>query len=183
MKKLICTIIIFFFFQNYLMASTKSNVINKFNKIENISFNFIQTINGKDEKGECTIKYPKKIFCSYEKRIKKILVSNGSSLVIKKGRQYFRYSLKSTPFEYLLDKNFLINKIKSTNLVESNENYLFFKIDENNNNINVFFSKKNYDLVGWQVEDVYQNLGVTYIFNSKINLNIDEKLFTLPSRE
>ena len=103
--------------------------------------------------------------------------------MIKKGRQYFRYPLKSTPFEYLLDKNFLINKIKSTNLTETNEKYLFFKIDENNNNINVFFSKKNYDLVGWQIEDVYQNLAVTYIFNSKINLNINEKLFTLPSRE
>ncbi len=183
MKKFIYAIIIFFFLQNNLAASSKKNVIDKFNKIENISFNFIQTINGKDEKGECTIKYPKRIFCNYEKRVKKVLVSNGSTLVIKKGRQYFRYPLKSTPFEYLLDKNFLINKIKSTNLAETNEKYLFFKIDENNNNINVFFSKKNYDLVGWQIEDVYQNLAVTYIFNSKINLNINEKLFTLPSRE
>ena len=48
--------------------------INKIvEKIENISFNFIQTINGKDEKGICTIKYPKKIFCEYEKRNNKIL--------------------------------------------------------------------------------------------------------------
>ena len=64
MKKFIYVIIILFFLQNNLGASSKKNVINKFNKIENISFNFVQTINGKDEKGECTIKYPKKIFCN-----------------------------------------------------------------------------------------------------------------------
>ena len=53
--------------------------------------------------------------------------------------------------------------------------YLFFKIIENNNNINIFFSKKNYELIGWQVEDIYQNLAVTYIFDTSINKNIDEK--------
>ena len=41
-------------------------------KEKNISFNFIQTINGKDEKGECVIKYPKKIFCEYARSNNKI---------------------------------------------------------------------------------------------------------------
>ena len=58
--------------------------------------------------------------------------------------------------------------------------YFFFQINENNNNINIFFSKKNYNLVGWQVEDIYQNLAVTFIFNTSINRKIDEKLFKLP---
>ncbi len=106
MKKLLLIIIYFFFLQNNLIASNKVNIINKLNKTENISFNFIQTINGKDEKGECIIKYPKKIFCNYETRNNKILVSNGSSLVIKNDRQYYRYPIKRTPFEFLLDKNF-----------------------------------------------------------------------------
>ena len=57
-----------FFLQNNAQASNKSNILNKLSKIENISFNFIQTINGKDERGECIIKYPKKIFCEYERR-------------------------------------------------------------------------------------------------------------------
>jgi len=30
------------------------------------------------------------------------------------------------------------------------------------------------------VEDIYQNLAVTYIFNTSINSKIDEKLFNLP---
>tara|TARA_Y100000590_G_scaffold222701_1_gene252032 strand:+ start:9105 stop:9656 length:552 start_codon:yes stop_codon:yes gene_type:complete len=175
--------IIFILFQNNLNASNKENILKKLNKIENISFNFIQTINGKDEKGECVIKYPKKIFCEYEKRNNKILVSNGSSLVIKNDKQYYRYPIKKTPFEFLLDKNFLINKIKSSNVDEVEDKYLFFHINENNNNINIFFSKENYDLVGWQVEDVYQNLAITYIFNSSINNIIDEKLFKLPKND
>ena len=183
MIKFFLFLLIFFFIQNNVNASKKNNVVAKLNKIENLSFNFIQTIDGKDEKGECVIKYPKKIFCEYEKRNGKIIVSNGTSLVIKKGQQYFRYPIKSTPFEFLLDKNFLIKKIKSKPLKEANEKYLFFQIDENNNNINVFFNRDDYNLVGWQIEDVYQNLSVTYIFNSVINKKIDEKIFKLPAND
>ena len=175
--------LIFFFLQNYGITSTKENIVNKLMQIENMSFNFIQTIDGKDEKGECTIQYPKKIFCEYEKRKKKILISNGRSLVIKNNNQYYRYSIKSTPFEYLLDKNFLITKIRSTNIQEIEDKFLFFKIIENNNNINIFFSKKNYELVGWQIEDIYQNLAVTYIFNTTVNNEINEKIFNLPQRD
>ena len=183
MKNLLFLFIFFFLITDNLNASNKDKVINKFNKIENISFDFIQTINGKDEKGKCIIKYPKKIFCKYEKRNNKILVSNGSSLVIKNGRQYFRYPIKSTPFEFLLDKNFLVNKIKSSTLGEVENKYLFFEINEKNNNINIFFSKDDYNLIGWQVEDVYQNLVVTYIFNTSINNIIDKKLFNLPPQD
>ena len=78
---------------------------------------------------------------------------------------------------------FLISKINTSKLGEIEDKYLFFQILENNNNINVFFSKKNYDLVGWQVEDVYQNLAVTYIFESSINKKIDEKIFKLPKND
>tara|TARA_B100001250_G_C19807460_1_gene794068 strand:+ start:2139 stop:2690 length:552 start_codon:yes stop_codon:yes gene_type:complete len=183
MRNFFFFLIIVFLITNNSYASNKDKVLKKFNKIENISFNFIQTINGKDEKGKCIIKYPKKIFCEYEKRNNKILVSNGSSIVIKNDRQYYRYPIKSTPFEFLLDKNFLLNKIKSTTLGEVGDKYLFFEINEKNNNINIFFSKDNYDLIGWQIEDIYQNLAVTYIFNTSINKIVDEKLFKLPSQD
>jgi len=179
-KKFFYILFFFFFFQNNLVASNKELVIKKLDRIKNISFNFIQTINGKDEKGKCTIQYPKKIFCKYENRNNKVLVSNGSSLVIKKGQQYFRYPIESTPFELLLDKVFMINKIKFSPLSEIDSKYLFFQINEKNNKINVFFDKKNHELIGWQVEDIYQNLVVTFIFNTSINKDIDQKLFVLP---
>ena len=34
--------------------------------------------------------------------------------------------------------------------------------------------------MGWQTEDIYKNLAVTYIYNLKINEKINEKLFLLP---
>ena len=48
MKKIIL-ILFFFLFQNQSFASNKDNIINNLKKIQNISFDFIQTIDGKDE--------------------------------------------------------------------------------------------------------------------------------------
>ena len=109
------------------------------------------------------------------------MVSNGSSLVIRTKTAYYRYPIKSTPLELILDKKFLIKKIQSSKLKEMNNKYLYIQIDENNNNINIFFSKKNFNIVGWQIEDVYQNLSITYIFNTSVNTNIDNKIFKLPA--
>ena len=183
MKKLILVSIFFFLSITFGHASLKENIVKKLNLIDNISFSFIQTIGGKDEKGECIIQYPKKIFCEYEKRNNKILVSNGKSIVIKSNKQYYRYPIKSTPFEFLLDKQFLITKINSSELHEIEDKYLYFEITENNNKINIFFNKENFEIAGWQIEDIYQNLAVTYIFKSLINNNINEKIFKLPKND
>ncbi len=100
-----------------LLLITKSNANNKEKIIENLfntrnlDFKFEQNINGKIENGNCTIEYPKKIYCEYA-RSSKILVSNGKSLVIKTLVGYSRYSLDKTPFKFILDKDFLINKIR-----------------------------------------------------------------------
>ncbi len=59
-------------------------------------------------------------------------------------------------------------------------NYLNFKIFENNYEINIFFDKKNFNLVGWQTKDIYQNLNITFISSLKINEKIDNKIFKLP---
>ena len=62
-------------------ATNKENIIMNFSKINNLTFNFTQTIDGKDESGKCIIAYPKKIFCKYNLRYNKVLVSNGLSLI------------------------------------------------------------------------------------------------------
>ena len=100
--------------------------------------------------------------------------------MIKNNNQFYRYPIKSTPFEFILDKEFLLNKINSSQLSEVEDKYLYIQINENNNNINIFFSKKNYEIIGWQVEDIYQNLAVTYIFETSINKVINKKIFVLP---
>ena len=76
----------------------------------------------------------------------------------------------------------LLDKISNSKIKTTNEKYYYFLINNNNYEINVFFDKKNYNLVGWQTEDIYQNLLVTFIYNLKINTNINKKLFVLPKK-
>ena len=184
MKKII--ILIFFFLNifNYSYGSIKNKIINNFKKINNISFDFKQNINDKSENGNCIIKYPKKIYCSYNNLKKKIIVSNGKSLVIKNraGKEYFLYPLKQTLLEFILDKELLLSKIDKLEVDLIDEKYYFFSIEKNNNIINIFFDKNSYNLIGWQTEDVYQNLVITFIYNMKKNLKVDDKLFKLPKQ-
>tara|TARA_A100000164_G_C21848759_1_gene743953 strand:- start:73 stop:627 length:555 start_codon:yes stop_codon:yes gene_type:complete len=163
-------------------ASIKDKIVDKFNQTKNLKFNFIQTINGKDQKGNCVIEFPKKIFCQYDSIHKKILVSNGNSLVIKinKKNQYYRYPLDKTPLNILLNKQYLINKINKIEGSLIDEKYYLFSIIENNNKLNIFFEKENLKLTGWQTEDIYQNLSVTFIYNVIENIYIDQKIFLLP---
>ena len=180
-KKIIFTFFFLIFSLN-LQSSEKDNIINNLKKIKNLSFNFKQTINGKDETGNCTINYPGKIYCKYKLNSQKIMVSNGNSLVIKnsKNKQYYRYPLENTPLVLLLDKEFLINKIKNLKGENINNKYFVFSIIDSRNIINVYFDNKNYNLVGWQTEDIYQNLVITFISDLKINSKIDNKIFNLP---
>ena len=163
-------------------ASVKENILLSLKNIQNLNFNFTQTINGKDETGNCTILYPKKIYCKYNLRNNKELVSNGKSLVIKsdKNKQYYRYPLDDTPLVYILDKKFIIDKIENQKEKLIDEKFYLFEIVENNQKINIFFEKENLKLIGWQTEDLYQNLTVTFIYDLKINYEVDKKIFKLP---
>ena len=169
-------------FYSPVFSSIKEKVISQMQLTRNLSFNFTQTINSKNEKGKCVIEYPKKIWCEYDGSNKKIIVSNGKSLVIKTTNKgsYYRYALSETPLIFLLDKEYLISKINILEPKEIDNKYLNFTIFENNNKINVFFDMKNLLLVGWQTEDIYQNLAVTFISSVKINQEINDKIFILP---
>ena len=82
-------------FYTPLFSSSKGKVISQMKLINILSFDFIQTIDEKKESGFCIIEYPKKIYCEYAGSKKKIIVSNGKSLVIKnrKSGYYYRYPL------------------------------------------------------------------------------------------
>ena len=84
------------------------------------------------------------------------------------------------PLIFLLDKEYLISKINNLEPREVDNKYINFTIFENNNVINVFFDKENLSLVGWQTEDIYQNLVITFISSVKINQKINNKIFILP---
>jgi outer membrane lipoprotein-sorting protein len=180
---------IFFFtllilsFLNSVQAGLKEEIIQNLEITNNISFNFEQSIDGKKEKGNCIVQYPKKIYCYYDNINKKIMVSNGKSLVIKNtlSNQYYIYPLKKTPLNLILDKKFLINEIKKLEPRIINNEYLNFTIENKNYIINLFFNNKTLNLIGWQTQDIYQNLVITFINEIKINKNINQNIFKLPS--
>ncbi|MDC0974405.1 outer-membrane lipoprotein carrier protein LolA [Candidatus Pelagibacter sp.] len=181
MKKIL---LIFFIinFNNLSFGSIKESIISNLQNIDNLSFDFEQNIKGKIEKGNCIIEYPKKIFCNYDNANNKTLVSNGRSLVIKTNSgSYYRYSLERTPLNYILDKNFLIDEIQNLEEKIIDDKFINFKILKDDNEINIFFNSTNYNLIGWQTLDIYQNLSITYISSLKINQLIEKNIFKLPA--
>ena len=171
--------ILIFFYPINIFASSKELIKNKLQETDNISFNFIQKIGEKTEKGECIILYPKKILCTYDDKYNKILVSNGRSLVInsKKISNYLRYNLKDTPLNLILDKKFLLDKIDHVETIKENDETFSFKIAHNNNLLNIFFDKVNYKIKGWTTTDIYLNKVETKLSNVETNIMIDERLF------
>ena len=160
-------------------ANNKDQIINKLKNTSNLNFDFEQNINGKIEFGNCTIQYPKKMFCEYDKK-NKVLVSNGKSLVIKSTSSYYRYSLDKTPLNFILDKNFLLKKISELNDENINNSLIKFTIKEDNQSIEIFFDINDYNLIGWQTKDIYQNTAVTLLYSVKSNQIVDEKIFKTP---
>ena len=181
MKKYLIFFFIFFFNLN-AQSSSNQKIINHLENINSLQFKFTQRIdNNNIEKGECIILYPKKIFCEYHDIYNKILVSNGKSLVINsdKIKNYYRYPLDKTPLNFILDKRFLISKI---NEAEDNKDYPFyyvFNFEYENNLIKVFFDKESLNLMGWETKDIYQNLIQTFLSDIKINIDVQEKIFSI----
>jgi outer membrane lipoprotein-sorting protein len=163
----------------YSYADNKDKIIKNLQNTESLNFKFEQNINGKIENGNCTIQYPKKIYCKYIKN-NKILVSNGKSLVIKTISSFYRYPLKKTPLNLILDKKFLINRIYDLKEERLNTSYINFKILENDNEFNIFFDNETFNLIGWQTKDIYQNVNITYLSSIQINQKVDKNLFKLP---
>jgi len=173
-------ILIFLFsLSNQVYANNKDQIINKLKNISNLNFDFEQNINGKVELGNCIIQYPKKMFCKYDKK-NKVMVSNGKSLVIKSNSSYYRYTLNKTPLNFILDKNFLVKKISELNEEIINNSLIKYTIKENGQLIDIFFDIKNYELIGWQTKDIYQNTAVTLLYSIKLNQVVDEKIFKTP---
>ena len=174
--------LIFFFtiLTSFSNAEIKDKIIDNLKNTKNLDFKFEQNVNGKIENGSCTIEYPKKIFCEYARSNNKVLVSNGKSLVIKTRTSYYRYPLEKTALNLILDKNFLIKKIYDLKERIVDNNLVNFTIIERDNEVNIFFDKQTYDLVGWQNTDIYQNFNITFLSSIRKNRVLSKNLFKIP---
>ena len=163
-------------------ANVKEKIIQNLETTHNLTFNFEQNVNGKTENGHCALSYPQKIFCKYNLKNKKILVSNGKSIVIKTNNSYYLYPLERTPLNLILNKKFLVNKIKNLNERVLDNKFVNFKFFEEDFEVNIFFDYNTLDLIGWQTTDIYQNLSITFLDTVKKNQKLNSNLFVLPQQ-
>ena len=171
-----------FLFNINVYGSSNQNVINHLKNINSLQFKFSQKIdNNNIEKGECIILYPKKIFCEYFDIYNKILVSNGKSLIINSDKiiNYYRYPLEKTLLNLILDKDFLISKMKYAKDEKNYPFYYVFNFEYENNSIKFFFDKETLNLIGWETKDIYQNLIQTFLSEININIDVEEKIFLI----
>ena len=176
--------LIFFLFilTSFSNAEIKDKIIQNLKNTNNLDFQFEQNVNGKIENGNCTIEYPKKIFCEYSRSNNKILVSNGKSLVIKTRTSYYRYPLEKTALNLILDKNFLIKKIYTLKERVVDKNLINFTIIEKDYEVNIFFDNQTFDLIGWQNTDIYQNFNITFLSSIRKNRVLSKNLFKIPTQ-
>ena len=103
--------------------------------------------------------------------------------MIKTSTSYFIYPLEKTNLDLILNKEYLIKKIYDMNEKKNNKELINFNFNENDNEINIYFDKQTYNLIGWQTLDIYQNLSITLLSSIIKNKKIDENLFNLPSQD
>ena len=87
--------------------------------------------------------------------------------------------MKKTPFKIILDKEFLIEKIKFSEIKILDKNMSSILLKENNLDFEIFFNSINFNIIGWNTIDVYQNVVNFKIFNLKKNITISNKIFRI----
>ena len=66
--------------------------------------------------------------------------------------------------------------------LDMGDDFINFNFTENENEINLFFDKKTYNLIGWQTVDIYQNVSITYLSAIKRNQKLKKEIFKLPQQ-
>ena len=178
--------IIYLFTITTSFSDLQKNIINKLILTKTMSFDFLQKIDDKEEKGISFIKYPLLMKCIYKSTKGKILISNGKSIAIikKKYKKIYRYPIKSTPLFIILDKNKVLNLIKSTQPSKIGSNTIEFEfIDKKLNRLIILFNSKTLEFKGWKTVDAYSNNVSFVISNTKTNNQIDDSFFIIPKEE
>ena len=189
MKELKLTLIIiffYFFFINIAHPNIKEKIINKLEETKTLSFNFIQKIAEKEERGNCYIKYPLLMKCNYQNAKQKILISNGNTVAIvkKKYKKIYYYPIKATPLFTILDKEKILNLIKLNNPHNNRPGVITFEFfDKKLNKLKIFFDKNSLEFKGWETKDTYSNDVIFTIIDLKTNKVMKNQFFTIPKEE
>ena len=173
-------------FISFSFADLQKDIIDKLNKTQTLTFDFVQQIADKEEIGNCFIKYPFLMKCNYKNLKEKTIISNGKTVAIikKKYKKIYLYPLKSTPLFFILAKEKIINLIKKTDPSEINSNLIEFTFaDKKNNKVKIIFGKNSLELRGWETKDAYSNKVIFKIDNLITNNQIVDDFFKIPKEE
>ena len=174
--------IFFLIYFNSVNAIEKINIINNFNSLETLKFDFTQNSFSKNEKGVCYLKRPHFLKCLYKDKNQKELIINNRILVIyhKRYNKIYRYPLSKSFFLDILNRD-KFSKLISNGKSSLNESYFeIVHLDENKGEITIFFDKEKYDLKGWRLVDINNNITILEINDYVKNLEIKKNFFLIP---
>jgi len=151
-----------------LTANEKDQIISQLNNLNSLEFTFDQLSNEKKEKGSCLLKFPGKLKCNYFDDKEKELVINNKRLAItqKRYNKTYYYPISKSPFLNILYKDKLLEIVELGELESTNQ--IIKLVYFGDNEITIFFDKKNLNLKGWEIKDQYNN-------NINFSLNIVSK--------
>ena len=188
MLKKISLLIIFFVISISAKAESNKEIIQKiasrFDDINNIQFDFIQTNNELIEKGSCFLSYSKKLICRYlGDEQKEIIIKNNTLIVVKKKYQkIYYYRMANSVFTTILDKKKIIKQINQIRKIAIKDNnfVIEFKNNENAGSVRLFINKDTFNIAGWETAGYDQQPTSFIIKNSQTNVNTKEK-FEVPN--
>ena len=173
-------IILFFLFSFNLHANEKNKILTQLKELHSIEFTFNQYTNEKVESGNCLQEFPGKLKCNYFDDKHKELIINNKKLAItqKRYNKTYHYPISKSPFLNILYKDKLSEIIKLGKIEIQNKNIKLSYSDENQ--IYIFFDKKNLNLTGWEITDQYNNI-INFSLNIVAKNDIyKKKTFEIP---
>lgn len=177
-------LIVFFLCFNfqYLVADERKKILEKLKTINSIKFSFIQKTNQTIEDGKCILLFPKKLNCKYfDDKLKELIINESRMVVTQKryNKSYF-YSMSKSPFLNILDKKKLAEIINGGKIEIKDGKIELINRDKLDQKITIMFEKKNYNLLGWKIDDQYNNRVSFIIKIEAINERVKLNNFIIP---
>jgi len=176
-------ITIFFFFiliPNKVLGSEIKKIINEFEKINKINFNFVQSINDLTETGLCIIEFEGKLLCEYnEIKNKKILIENSVLYLMNEDKTITNYNISNSSILFLTQKTSILQRLNKIKDVQTVNNIINIKLDfEYQEPLILYFNNKSFLISGWQMRNFDGSQVVFDIRNLEINKK-DQTVFSL----
>jgi outer membrane lipoprotein-sorting protein len=180
-KLILFIIVIFNFNYQNTFADNKERIIDRLDQINNIKFNFTQKTNEKTTDGICILVFNNKIRCDYNDSKQKTIIIDSKSLIVFQRRynKKYYYPVSKSPFIKILNKGDLVNIVRVSDILKSEKNIYINYVDTNNQKITIFFDINTFDLLGWEMQDQFQNQINFSINKILINQSVAPEIFKI----